>query len=162
MGHLAKDPDYRSTQTGSSVCELTVAFDRHGKNGQRDTTFLKLSVWGKLADNCHKYLSKGSLVHAAGYLKQERWQDKNGLNRSEIKLVAEQIQFMPSGKPSHLQQRENQSEGGGIDPEYGPKYKEHVPAQQQAHKPRFYGDPGASYQPSASTVLELEGEEVPF
>ena len=163
MGHLTKEPDYRSTQSGSSVCELSVAFNRHGRNGQTETTYLKVSVWGKPADNCHKYLSKGSLVHVAGYLKQERWQDRNGSNRSEIKLVAEQIQFMPSGRSRQQEDKSQEAEYSGVNPEYGPERQQPTNNTAQ-HQPRFYGDTGVSYQApvAASVPADIQDEEVPF
>jgi single-strand DNA-binding protein len=98
MGNLARDPDFRNTPNGSPVCKITVAVSR--KNRDRDETcFVDVTVWGKPAENCRQYLSKGSAVLVEGYLKQDTWQDRNtGENRSKIGVVAENVQFMTSGK----------------------------------------------------------------
>lgn len=154
MGHLTKDPDYRHTHAGSAVCELNVAFNRKGRNGQEEVTYMDVIVWGKTADNCKQYLYKGSCVHVTGYLKQERWQDNNGNNRSKIKLVSENLIFMPSGKGVS----ETRNAEHVVSPEYGPERQENT---QPPRRSRFYGDPGVVSEVPASDS-QYEDQEVPF
>ena len=98
MGNLARDPDFRNTPNGSPVCKITVASSRKNRNTE-ETCFVDVTVWGKPAENCRQYLSKGSAVLVEGYLKKDTWQDRNtGENRSKIGVVAENVQFMSSGK----------------------------------------------------------------
>ncbi len=98
LGNLARDPDFRHTSSGKPVCKMTVASSR--KNGNtEETCFVDVTVWGKPAENCRQYLSKGSSVLVEGYLKQETWDDRNGGGkRSKLVVVAENIQFMSSNK----------------------------------------------------------------
>ena len=153
MGYLTKDPDYRHTQAGSAVCELNVAFNRKGRNGQEDVTYMDVIVWGKTADNCRQYLSKGSCVHVSGYLRQERWQDSNGNNRSKIKLIAENLLFMPSGKKDNVRH-------AGVSPEYGPERQSQTNAQ-PPRQSRFYGDPGV-VSGTSEVENQYEDQDVPF
>ena len=112
IGNLARDPDFRHTSSGKSVCKMTVASSR--KNGNtEETCFVDVTVWGKTAENCRQYLSKGSCVLVEGYLKQETWDDRNGGGkRSKLVVVAENIQFMSSNK------RDNNSNSGNGNNQY--------------------------------------------
>lgn len=153
MGHLTREPDYRHTPNGNAICELSVAFNRRGKSGQEEVSYLEVVVWGKNADNCRQYLSKGSCVHVTGYLKQERWQDNNGTNRSKIRLISENILFMPSGKGGEAAPRSTST----VSPEYGPPVREQsAGVEMQQGRPRFYGDTGA-----VSAAQDID-EDVPF
>lgn len=98
IGNLTRDPELRKlARSGTSVCDMTIAVNRkHGE--QDDTAFVDVTIWGKLADNCNRYLAKGSQVLVEGYLKQESWEDKQtGAKRSKLKIVAETIQFLNTG-----------------------------------------------------------------
>ena len=98
MGNLTRDPNFRHTPNGSPVCKITVASSRKNNN-REETCFVDVTVWGKPAENCRQYLSKGSSVFVEGYLKQETWEDRNGGGkRSKLSVVSENIQFMSSGK----------------------------------------------------------------
>ena len=94
MGNLTREVDLRYTPAGKAVAELNVAVNR--KNGDRDEVcFLKVTVWGKLAENCQIYLAKGSSVMVGGHLKQDNWEDRQtGNKRSSISIVAETVQFI--------------------------------------------------------------------
>ena len=96
MGNLTREVDLRYTQTGKAVAEMNVAVNR--KNGDRDEVcFLKVVVWGNFADNCHRYLTKGSKVMVEGYLRQDNWEDRRtGNKRSSLSIVAETVQFISS------------------------------------------------------------------
>ena len=98
IGNLARDPELRKlARSGTSVCDMTIAVNR--KSGDREeTAFVDVAIWGKVADNCSRYLSKGSQVLVEGYLKQESWEDREtGAKRSKLKVVAESVQFLSSG-----------------------------------------------------------------
>ena len=99
LGNLTRDPDLRGLPSGQSVCELGIAVSRRfiGANGQEveDTCFVDVIVWGKTANNCKQYLTKGSQVMVEGRLQLDRWEDRNGGGqRSRLRVVAEQVQFM--------------------------------------------------------------------
>lgn len=99
LGNLTRDPDLRNTPSGSVVCDLGLAVTRrfYAADGQQqeETCFVDITVWGKSAENCKKYLSKGSQVMIEGRLKLDQWEDRNGGGkRSKIGVVAEVVQFM--------------------------------------------------------------------
>ena len=100
MGRLTRDPQSRTTPSGQSVCELSMAVNRSYKQGeqQRDETcFVNVTVWGKSADACAKCLAKGSLVLVEGRLKLDQW-EKDGQKRSKLGVVAEGVQFLDRTK----------------------------------------------------------------
>ncbi|MBR2720854.1 MAG: single-stranded DNA-binding protein [Lentisphaeria bacterium] len=99
LGNLTHDPDVRGLASGQSVCTLRLAVNRRylGSNGQEqeETCFVDVTVWGKAANNCRQYLSKGSQVMVEGRLRFESWEDRNsGQQRSRLSVVAENVQFM--------------------------------------------------------------------
>ena len=75
MGHLAREVDLRYTAQHKPVAEMTIAVNR--RNGEREEVcFVDVVMWGKMAESCRRYLSKGSCVYVEGYLKQEHWEDR--------------------------------------------------------------------------------------
>ena len=89
MGNLTREVDLRYTPAGKAVAELNVAVNR--KNGDRDEVcFLKVTVWGKLAENCQIYLAKGSSVMVGGHLKQDNWEDRQTGNKRSSNKDKEQ------------------------------------------------------------------------
>jgi len=103
IGNLTRDPEIRHTPKGSAVADLGVAVNRRtqdGNGGWKDeTTFVDVTVWGSAAENAHKYLSKGRGVFIEGRLQMDTWDDKaTGQKRSKLKVVAENLQFLPDGK----------------------------------------------------------------
>lgn len=111
IGNLTRDPELRKlSRSGTSVCDMTIAVNR--KNGDREeTAFVDVTIWGKVADNCSRYLSKGSQVLVEGYLKQESWEDREtGSRRSKLKIVAESVQFLSSGNSRKGATEENRQD----------------------------------------------------
>lgn len=98
LGNLTREPDLRSFPNGQSVCDLRLAVSRRfTSNGQdqEETCFVDVVVWGKTANNCRQYLSKGSQVMVEGRLQLDTWEDRNGGGqRSRLRVVAENVQFM--------------------------------------------------------------------
>ncbi|MEP2777403.1 MAG: single-stranded DNA-binding protein [Luteolibacter sp.] len=103
LGNLTRDPELRHTPKGSAVADLGVAVNRKvsdGNGGWKDeTTFVDVTVWGSSAENAQKYLSKGRGVFIEGRLQMDTWDDKaTGQKRSKLKVVADNLQFLPDGK----------------------------------------------------------------
>lgn len=97
VGNLTRDPELKYTNSGRSVCNLSIANNRvYNKNGERVTevSYFDVEVWGAQAENCSKYLSKGSGVIIEGRLKQERW-EKEGKVQSRVRISANSVHFMP-------------------------------------------------------------------
>lgn len=101
MGRLGQDPDLRHTASQQSVCTLSVATTefRTGQDGNRQelTEWHRIVVWGKQADNCKKYLTKGRMVFVEGRLQTRSWDDQNGQKRYSTEIVANNVQFLPQG-----------------------------------------------------------------
>lgn len=100
IGNLGRDPEIRYTQGGSSVCKLNLATTRQWLNKQsnervEETEWHRVTVWGKQAEHCEKYLSKGSQVYVEGRLKTTSY-EKDGVKRYSTDVVADTVQFLGS------------------------------------------------------------------
>ncbi|RME83098.1 MAG: single-stranded DNA-binding protein [Planctomycetota bacterium] len=97
IGRLTRDPELRYTNSGTAVADLGLAVNRYytSPDGTKkdETCFLDITVWGKQAENCHKYLAKGRQVFVEGRLKMDTW-EKDGQRRSKIGVVADTVQFL--------------------------------------------------------------------
>ncbi len=92
IGRLTKDIELKYMPDGKATCRLWIANNGYKEN---DVSFIEVAVFGKQAENCNKYISKGSLIGINGYLKQDRWQDKNTQqNNQKIYIIANSIQFL--------------------------------------------------------------------
>ncbi len=100
VGNLGKDPEVRYTSGGQAVANLRIATSRSWtdkQSGQRkeETEWHDVEVWGKQAEQCGEYLSKGRQVYVEGRLKTDKWQDKQtGQERSKVKVVADTVRFL--------------------------------------------------------------------
>ncbi|HMP77806.1 MAG TPA: single-stranded DNA-binding protein [Kiritimatiellia bacterium] len=101
-GNLTRDPVVRKTSAGLAVADLGLAVNEsyRGSNGKSEesTCFVDVIAWDKQAEHCGEYLHKGSSVLVEGRLQLDQWKDKDGQNRSKIKVNAQRVQFM--GKPA--------------------------------------------------------------
>lgn len=106
-GRLTKDPETR--QAGNStLSKLSIAVDRRYKTeGQPDADFFNVSVWGKQAENCGKYLVKGQAVAVHGRIQNRTYIDKEGVKRYATDIIADDVEF--GAKP----QGASHSGGGG-------------------------------------------------
>lgn len=100
-GNLTADPELKYLSTGSAVVSFTVAINSKHKKGEDwvdQVDYILVVAFGKVAENCGEYLSKGSKVVVTGKLKQDRWEDKEtGKMKSNTKVVAALVEFMSSG-----------------------------------------------------------------
>ncbi len=117
IGNLGRDPELRYTQSGQAVANFTIATsdkftDKEG-NPQERTEWHRIVVWGKQAENCAQYLSKGRSAYIEGSLQTRDWEDKEGIKRYTTEVRAQRVQFLggpgggqrgsdgaPSGEPS--------------------------------------------------------------
>jgi single-strand DNA-binding protein len=101
IGNLGADPDMRYTPSGAGVCEMRIATNESwtDKSGQRQerTEWHKIVVWGKRAELCAKYLSKGRQCFVEGRLRTRSWEDKEGNKRYTTEIVATDVQFLGGG-----------------------------------------------------------------
>ncbi|HKM17861.1 MAG: single-stranded DNA-binding protein [Firmicutes bacterium] len=103
IGRLVADPQLRYTQSGVAVTSFTIAVDRSfsSQNGERETDFIDIVTWRKLAETCANHLNKGRLVAVEGRLQIRSYDDRDGIRRKAAEVVADQVQFLdwPSRKP---------------------------------------------------------------
>ena len=101
VGRLTRDVDLKYIQgSGTPVASFTMAVDREfaGKDGKKETDFIDIQVWGKSAENCANYISKGSLVAIQGAIRVDSYQDQEGNNRKTTRVNANRVQFLDSKK----------------------------------------------------------------
>ena len=98
LGNLGRDPELRHTSGGQPVATLSVATNEQwtDKSGERQerTEWHKVVVWGRQAETCSQYLSKGRSVFLEGRLQTRKWQDKEGNDRYTTEIVADRVQFV--------------------------------------------------------------------
>ena len=98
LGRLGQDPELKYTPSGAAVCNFSMATSENwaGKDGQRQerTEWHRIVVWGKLAELCNQYLSKGRQAYVEGRLQTRSWDDKNGQKRYTTEINANTVQFI--------------------------------------------------------------------
>jgi single-strand DNA-binding protein len=105
IGNLTKDPEVRATGTGISVCTFTVAVQRRFQNaqGERQADFIPVVCWRGLADNCGKYLHKGSKAGVIGSVQTRSYDAADGTKRYVTEVVADEVEFLE--RPQHGETR---------------------------------------------------------
>jgi single-strand DNA-binding protein len=96
-GRLVGDPEIRYTQSGTALCRFSIANNHdYYRNDelQKEVSYIEVTTWAKLAEQCNEYLKKGNRVIVNGRLRQNRWQDDDGANHSKISIVGNQVQFL--------------------------------------------------------------------
>jgi single-strand DNA-binding protein len=100
-GNLTRDPEVK--QNGKTkVCELRVA-ESNGSKSKEDPLYISVAAFGKQAETCSRFLSKGRHVAISGRLRFREWDGKDGAKRSEHSIVADRVQFLPGGQNEEAQ-----------------------------------------------------------
>ena len=96
VGNLSRDPELTTTNGGVSVCRFTIAVQRRFQNaeGERDADFLNIVVWRGLAENCHKFLKKGSKCAVVGRIQTSSYEGQDGSRRYVTEIMADEIEFL--------------------------------------------------------------------
>jgi single-strand DNA-binding protein len=120
VGRLGKDPEVRQIGEGNSVCKLALAtsenwMDKSGTK-QEKTEWHNVVVWGKLAEICGKYLSKGRQLYVEGRLQTRSWEDQQGQKRYTTEIVANTVEFLGSNATGSDKSQSNNSS-----PDFGPE-----------------------------------------
>jgi single-strand DNA-binding protein len=145
IGNLTRDPELRYTPSGKAVTDVSIAINRVWVNDQgqkqEDTTFVDVTLWGRQAELAQQYLTKGRGIYVEGRLQMDTWDDKEtGKKRSRLKVVGENMQFLPDG---------GRGATGG-----GPQRSGGSPSSQASEPPR-----GASAAPADDYQEE---DDIPF
>ncbi|MDE7373033.1 MAG: single-stranded DNA-binding protein [Clostridia bacterium] len=95
IGNLTKDPELSSTSSGIKFCRFTLAVSRsYSKDGKRETDFLPVVVWRAQADNCARYLKKGSRAAVCGSIQTRNYDAQDGSRRYVTEIAADEVQFL--------------------------------------------------------------------
>jgi single-strand DNA-binding protein len=98
MGNLTRDPEVRYTPQGTPVATLGLAVNNRVKQGDEwkdEPCFIDVAVFGKQAESCGEYLSKGRSVLIEGRLRYRTWESQDGQKRSKHEVLADRVQFLP-------------------------------------------------------------------
>ncbi len=120
VGNLGRDPEMRYTPSGQAVTNLNVATNRQytSNSGERvkETTWFRVSVWGKQAEACNQYLKSGSKVLVEGRMQQDKetggpriWTRNDGSPGASFEITAQTVRFL-----STRQEDQANSAGGGV------------------------------------------------
>ena len=145
-GNLTRDPELKALPSGMNVCSFSLATnrvynDRDG-NRQEAADYHNIVVFGKQADNCAKYLTKGSATYVEGRLQTRSW-DKDGQKQYRTEVVADRVQFGPK----------NTGSGEGAAPSSG---------SQSSGAPVAAADEGRAPAMPDYPEEEINPEDIPF
>lgn len=120
IGRLGNAPDFKRLPSGEAVASMSLATgerwtDKATGQAQERTDWHRITVWGKLAENCVKYLNKGSQAYVEGKIQSRKYTDKSGIERTVWEVRAQEVIFLnsssmngnsggASGAPAYLPQ----------------------------------------------------------
>lgn len=100
VGRIAKPPKLKTTKNGNKVSNITLAVPRTYKNadGEYEIDFIDATLLKNIAENTCEYCAQGDMVGIKGKLQVKQYEDKDGKERKDLKLVAEKITYLAPGK----------------------------------------------------------------
>lgn len=137
IGNLGRDPETRFMASGDAACNFSVAVteswkDKASGEKREDTTWYRVSMFGKLAEIAGQYLKKGSQVQVIGKMKERKWTDKEGQERTTWELRADQMTMLGSAGGNGGGQQSGQTDHGRDKANgYAPAEKQQRPAPSQ-------------------------------
>lgn len=141
-GNLTRDPELRSTASGTSVANMRIAVNESTKDQATGewterANYFNVTVWGRQAEMCAQYLTKGRPVAIAGRLQWREWNDRDGNRRESVDIVADRVQFL-GPKPD------------------GARPASDIPVDSD------YGLPGDPYAAPAGAAVDTTSDDLPF
>jgi single-strand DNA-binding protein len=123
IGRLTRDPELRYTASGTAVATFSLAVDRPYTNqqGERETDFIRIVTWRKLAETVANHLGKGRLVAVEGRLQVRSYEDQAGQKRQAAEVVADNVRFLDWPKEGRTvplaggEEEPDPFDGSGID-----------------------------------------------
>ena len=96
IGNLTADPALSTTANGKTMTRFRLAVNRrfNGQNGDKVTDFFRVTTFGKVAENCSKYLAKGRKCCVVGELHPDTYTDSEGMTRMALDVVADEVEFL--------------------------------------------------------------------
>ena len=96
-GNLTRDPELRSTGSGTPVCSLRIASNTRRKSGDSwvdKPNYFNVTVWGAQGENCHRFLAKGRPVAIDGRLEWREWLGQDDSKHEAVEIIADAVQFL--------------------------------------------------------------------
>jgi single-strand DNA-binding protein len=154
MGNLTRDPEVRYTPKGTAVGDLAIAVNDSYKaqDGtiKETVTYIDIEVWGRQAETCKQYLSKGRPIFVEGQLKLDQWETPQGEKKSRLRVRADRVQFLGGGGQG--------GSGGGGGASGGRSYSGGGAPSEQAAKPAR----PAAQAPSDDAPPLPDEDDIPF
>jgi single-strand DNA-binding protein len=117
IGNLGKDPEVRYTPSGLGIANFNIATSETwtNKEGEKETRteWHRIVAFGKLAEICGEYLSKGKQVYIEGRIQTRDWEDKDGIKRYTTEIVANQMLMLGSRDPADAARPQGGTAGAG-------------------------------------------------
>lgn len=121
IGRLTQDPEIRYTPKGMAVATMRVAVNHRGRDRTEEASFFDVVAFGKLAETCGEYLSKGRAILIDGRLRERRWDSKEG-RRSRLEIVASTVEFLDPPPESAVGESGASGAGGSGGEDEGPPF----------------------------------------
>jgi single-strand DNA-binding protein len=103
VGNLGSDPEMRYTPNGKAVTSFRMATNRRyttpAGESKEETDWFRVSVWGKQAEQCNQFLSKGRQVYVEGRLHARNWEGQDGQMRTSLEVTADRVLFLGRQAP---------------------------------------------------------------
>lgn len=114
VGNLTRDPELITTTNDVSLCRFSLAVQRRfaGPDGEREADFVNIVVWRAQADNCYKYLKKGSKCGVVGSLQTRSYDAQDGTKRYSTDVVADEVEFLSTKGSSNSEEMSEPAEAG--------------------------------------------------
>ena len=114
IGHAVREPELSYTPSNTPVCKFAIGVNRtwksQGGEKQSEASFFDIEAWGKTAEVLNQYVGKGDPIYLVCEPRQDRWQDRDGNNRSKVKFVVQQFQFLGGRDGGGKSQQRNQGQ----------------------------------------------------
>lgn len=122
IGNLGSEPEMRFTPSGRPVTSFSVATNWRYKtpDGERkeETEWFTIVAWGKLAEQCNQFLTKGRLVYIEGRLRLHQWDGQDGQRRARLEIVADTVKFLDrQAAAAASETKVDEAEPGEIQPD---------------------------------------------
>ncbi len=121
IGNLGSEPEMRFTPNGKPVTSFRVATNRvyATPEGERkeETEWFTVVAWGKLAEQCNQFLTKGRLVYVEGRLRTRTWEGQDGQKRYRTEIIANRVTFLDKQAAAPLTEQAEEGGAGEIEPD---------------------------------------------
>jgi single-strand DNA-binding protein len=158
VGNLTRDPESRTLPSGQTLASFSIATNRvwndQGGNKQQAVEYHNIVAFGKLAEICSRYLTKGQLALVEGRIQTRSWQDQSGLKKYRTEIVAENMQMGPRREGAAASKPAPTSENQNIP-------QEEIPVI-EAEEPISPAEPNSGLGQGQEDKEEVNVDDIPF